>query len=115
MTPYRLCQPNTPQELYNKKHSMARSIIERTIGVMKGKFRCILGARELHYSPVKARKIINTVCCLHNICLQYKAGDSLSEADFIAEESTDSNELAPVTEENNAAQLRNEIMTRFLS
>ncbi|XP_065087445.1 putative nuclease HARBI1 [Ochlerotatus camptorhynchus] len=47
----------------------------RTIGVMKNVFRCILGARQLHYKPEKAAKIVNVCCALHNLRKQFNLPD----------------------------------------
>ncbi|XP_053964961.1 putative nuclease HARBI1 isoform X1 [Anastrepha ludens] len=71
MTPFRNSEEGSPQRTYNKQHAKARSIIERTIGVLKNRFRCLLQARALHYSPKKATQIINVCAALHNICLFY--------------------------------------------
>lgn len=75
MTPYRSPTAGSPESKYNTQHSKARNIVERTIGVLKTRFRCLLSARELHYSPRKASQIINVVCALHNICLYYRVED----------------------------------------
>ena len=66
MTPYR--NPTTPAEKkYNEKHCKVRNVVERCFGVLKNRFRCIIGSRGLHYTPMKATQIINACCALHNI------------------------------------------------
>ncbi|XP_054745868.1 putative nuclease HARBI1 [Anastrepha obliqua] len=42
-------------------------------GVLKNRWRCILGGRELHYAPEKAAQIVNVTCCLHNIGIHFRA------------------------------------------
>ncbi|XP_017467848.1 PREDICTED: putative nuclease HARBI1 [Rhagoletis zephyria] len=53
MTPYRSVSEGTQHSNYNMRHSRTRNIVERTIGVLKNRFRCLLGARKLHYLPKK--------------------------------------------------------------
>lgn len=71
MTPYRN-PTDAAEKLYNKKHASARNVVERCFGVLKNRFRCIIGSRGLHYSPAKTTKIINACCALHNMCIYYK-------------------------------------------
>ena len=73
MTPYRSAEEGSAEALYNTKHAKARNIVERTIGVLKNRFRCLLGARQLHFKPEKAIKIVNICVALHNICIEYGA------------------------------------------
>lgn len=54
---------------YNVAHRRARNCVERLIGVLKGRFRCIGPDRLLRYSPVKCGLIINSCAVLHNILL----------------------------------------------
>lgn len=54
------------------RNARTRNIVERTIGVLKNRFRCILGARQLHYTPDMAAKITSVCASLHNICIHYK-------------------------------------------
>ncbi|XP_017463614.1 PREDICTED: putative nuclease HARBI1 [Rhagoletis zephyria] len=72
LTPYRNAEENSPEMLYNERFTKARSIIERVFGILKGRFRCLLAGRELHYTPEKVVKILNACCALHNICLTYR-------------------------------------------
>lgn len=73
LTPYRNPEPGSAECMFNGKHSQGRNIVERTIGVLKNRFRCLLGARALHYEPKKATQIINVCAALHNICIFYNA------------------------------------------
>ncbi|TMW39805.1 hypothetical protein DOY81_015116, partial [Sarcophaga bullata] len=72
MTPYR--NPSNEQEQkYNEKHCKILNIIERCKVMLKNRFRCILGPRELLYTPEKVTQIITACCVLHNICIFYKS------------------------------------------
>lgn len=60
ITPFRNAAEGSPELHFNTVHSKARNVIERTIGVeQKSRFRCLLSARGLHYSPETATKITN--------------------------------------------------------
>lgn len=51
MTP-KLNQPEgSPSARYTDAHTTARSSVERTIGTLKGRWRCLRKERGLHYSP----------------------------------------------------------------
>lgn len=52
---------------YNVSHKKTRQIVERTIGLWKSVFRCLLQERVLCYSPVAAGHIINCCAILHNM------------------------------------------------
>lgn len=47
-------------------HISVRNVVERLNGVLKGRFRCLLRHRALHYHPIKAAHIINSCSILHN-------------------------------------------------
>ncbi|KAF9413692.1 hypothetical protein HW555_008138 [Spodoptera exigua] len=69
MTPIVDAPVGSPEEYYTKLHCSARNTVERTIGVLKNRWRCLLGHRVLHYHPDVAAKIINACCVFHNICI----------------------------------------------
>ncbi|XP_077507094.1 uncharacterized protein LOC144116251 [Amblyomma americanum] len=50
-------------------HSALRSVVERTIGVLKSQFRCLQRYRALHYEPEVAAKIVVACAVLHNVCI----------------------------------------------
>ncbi|XP_053616801.1 LOW QUALITY PROTEIN: putative nuclease HARBI1, partial [Plodia interpunctella] len=67
MTPILNALPDTPEEHYYNLHDTARNTVERCIGVLKARFRCLLSARQLHYDTISAARIVNACCVLHNI------------------------------------------------
>lgn len=71
ITPYRSATERSAEARFNTKHSKTRNCIERCIGVLKARFRCLLSSRELHYTPEKACQIMNVCCMLHNICIHF--------------------------------------------
>lgn len=69
MTPFYQPLPESPEERYNRAHCRARNCVERCIGVLKMRFRCINGERVLRYNPIKVGSIVNTCAVLHNMCI----------------------------------------------
>ncbi|GBP14413.1 Putative nuclease HARBI1 [Eumeta japonica] len=57
------------EERYNRKHMSARNCVERCIGVLKARWRCLLKHRVLHYDPSTVSKIVTACCVLHNIAV----------------------------------------------
>ncbi|KAH8349338.1 hypothetical protein KR084_009548, partial [Drosophila pseudotakahashii] len=66
LTPYRSPAAGTGQHLFNLRHASARNVVERTIGVLKSRFRSLQGC--LLYHPLKVSRIINVCCALQNLC-----------------------------------------------
>ncbi|XP_055706988.1 putative nuclease HARBI1 [Phlebotomus papatasi] len=64
-TPYPTPETDN-QERFNRLHEQARNTIERSFGVLKAVFRCLLKHRVLHYKPVIAGKITNACFTLYN-------------------------------------------------
>lgn len=108
ITPFRSNSQNSLHTKFNEVHTKARITVERTIGVLKNTFRCILGARLLHYNPEKASKIINVCCALHNKRIEYKMkvdeyNLEVDEDDFVLPETMYDDEI------RNANRIREEI------
>ncbi|CAB3253803.1 unnamed protein product [Arctia plantaginis] len=79
MTPILDAAVGSPEEYYTKLHCWARNTVERTIGVLKNRWRCLLGHRVLHYNPNMAAQIINACCVLHNMCINRESSSSASD------------------------------------
>lgn len=72
LTPYANFEEGSPEERYNMIHKRARNVIERTNGILKSRFRCLLRHRVLNYHPAKAAYIIYSCAVLHNIAITAK-------------------------------------------
>ncbi|KAJ8381024.1 hypothetical protein SKAU_G00018020 [Synaphobranchus kaupii] len=60
---------------YNLAHGRTRSVVERTIGLLKGRWRCLDASGEkLLYKPEKVTRIILACGVLHNIALRHGIG-----------------------------------------
>ncbi|KAH7974042.1 hypothetical protein HPB49_008826 [Dermacentor silvarum] len=59
---------------YNTAHASMRSVVERCIGLLKSRFRCLQRHRALHYEPDRAANIVAACAVLRNLCLD--EGDS---------------------------------------
>lgn len=93
VTPFK--RPNNPQEEhFNMVHKKIRSKVERCIGVLKGRFRCLIKDRALHYSHKRAAYIIYAACVCHNILMQNKV--PINENEIIVDEDDD----APINSNN---------------
>ncbi|KAG0417351.1 hypothetical protein HPB47_005680 [Ixodes persulcatus] len=53
----------------NSRHVSMRSVVERCVGLLKQRFRCLHKYRTLFYTPDIAGTIISACAILHNICL----------------------------------------------
>lgn len=88
MTPIDNAAVDSPEGRYNFIQKRARSTIERTFGILKGRWRCLLAARKLHYCPETAGKIVIACCVLHNMCIKGGIeGPELTEDELQAERS----------------------------
>ena len=57
--------PTNSRELFNRRHASLRSVIERTFGVWKAKWR-ILDRKHPKYDVIKWVKIVTATMALHN-------------------------------------------------
>ncbi|XP_065369048.1 putative nuclease HARBI1 [Calliphora vicina] len=110
MTPYR--NPRTIcQQRFNKRHTSARNVVERTIGVLKSRFRCL--SRTLWYSPLKTVQIINICCALHNLCNTLKIQHPIEDLEGHLSDEMDGHEIesfeTDITLTNSANIIRDNI------
>lgn len=71
MTPITDAPEGSAEAKYTQCHTSTRNCVERTFGLLKNVWRCLLSHRVLHYEPVMASNIIIACAVLHNIRLSY--------------------------------------------
>ncbi|GBP40851.1 Putative nuclease HARBI1 [Eumeta japonica] len=71
LTPITGAPPGSREYRYTKVHAKTRNCIERCIGLLKSRWRCLLKHRTLHYNPDIAQKIIIACCVLHNMAIEH--------------------------------------------
>lgn len=88
----------TPEGRFNVAHASARSVVERCIGLLKSRLRCLQRYRSLHYhQPDWAATIIAACAALHSIALQSEQPYSSDEGSDNSQDSSDSEQTGPVT------------------
>ncbi|XP_010413090.2 PREDICTED: uncharacterized protein LOC104699483 [Camelina sativa] len=81
--------PNSASEMFNKRHSSLRSVIERTFGVWKAKWRIL--KNEVRYSLQTQCKIVVATMALHN----FIRSSSIIDDDFEEYETMEEETLNP--------------------
>lgn len=108
MVPYSGNALTEAEVRFNTKHSTARNHVERTIGLLKTRFRCLQRARELQLTPDKAGLITNVCAALHNICIENREEDN-----FDGYEPVENINIANIQNANeSAAQARQRAVVR---
>ncbi|XP_032689434.1 putative nuclease HARBI1 isoform X2 [Odontomachus brunneus] len=75
MTPITDAAAESAEARYTQCHTSTRNCIERSFGLLKNVWRCLLSHRVLHYAPIMASNIIIACAVLHNIRLSYNLID----------------------------------------
>ncbi|XP_013134227.1 PREDICTED: putative nuclease HARBI1 [Papilio polytes] len=83
MTPILNAEPGSRGDKYTKVHIKARNCIERAFGVLKSRFRCLLGQRVLYYHPDYAAEIVIACVVLHNMLLDSRGIPTDQDAEVI--------------------------------
>ena len=86
ITPF--VNPITAQEKhFNRVHKATRSQVERNIGHLKSRWRCLdISGGHLQYDPSTCCKIIHSCVLLHNLCVKLGLDDQDEEEQEIESE-----------------------------
>lgn len=98
MTPIQHAVQGTHESQYNHFHGRTKTCIDKCIGKLKGRWKC-LQKKPLYYSPHRTAKIINACAVLHNLCIN--AGVPDPELYIEQEPSSIVDELMEVPEDIN--------------
>lgn len=72
LTPYRNPQEGSMESHFNDIHSQARCVVERTIGILKARWKILCHDKLSRYLPEKIASFTNVCAALHNICIHFK-------------------------------------------
>lgn len=112
MTPFLNAEEGSPESRYNRAHISARNCVERCIGLLKMRFRCLLKERTARYSPNFVGSLTNACSVLHNICITNNialAGEAMEP--IIEAININNNEIVNPLNEGRA--VRQEIVHRY--
>lgn len=115
LTPYRSPQNGSTQHIFNNRHAAARNIVERTIGLLKSRFRCLQGT--LQYDPRFVCKLINVYCALHNMCRRRNIqipGESETSLEPINIEIEDEVDADAIIADGNSSAIRDAIASSLI-
>lgn len=87
LTPYRNPEDGSAESHFNDVHSKARCIVERTIGILKGRWKILANGKRSRYSPEKMALFANVSAALHNICIKFKVPKYITQENLVEEES----------------------------
>ncbi|XP_053957928.1 putative nuclease HARBI1 [Anastrepha ludens] len=72
ITPYKNPLDGSSECMFNDVHSKARRVIERTIVILKRRWRILEYGKKGRYHFTKVARFANVCAALHNICIQFK-------------------------------------------
>ena len=114
MTP--VAEPHTgAEERYNSAHAKTRCIVERSFGILKARFRCLLNKERSLFFHLNDVTIIIACSVLHNLATRYVLQDPEIEVDFYNNKSkeVEAQQLYILPEENGRVASTELINDRF--
>ena len=110
MTP--VAEPYTgAEERYNSAHAKTRCIVERSLTILKARFRCLLNKeRSLLFSPERCVTIIIVCSVLHNLAKRYFLQDPEIEEDFYNNEAEEEAQQLYIQPDKNGRVARTELI-----
>ncbi|CAA0838567.1 Unknown protein [Striga hermonthica] len=80
--------PQNARELFNRRHATVRNVVERSFGILKGKFPIIKGLMP-NYPPEFQTDIVIACCVAHNFILEHQnfanVPPAMQDPDYIPE------------------------------
>jgi len=80
------------QESYNAAHTKTRSVVERSFGLLKSRFRCLdKSGGTLLYKPDKTCRIVVACFVLHNYCTRHNIATPPQVVDALMDDTVNMN------------------------
>lgn len=114
LNPFR--NPANDSEIrFNNALASTRNLVERCIGLLKMRFRCILKERSARYSPVFVCKMIKACAVLHNMCVNENLINYDIEFNDINLDNDQNHQVEVIRNLDNVegVRVRNEIVERY--
>ena len=70
--PYTVAAEGSEEAYFHEIHVKARCIVERTIEILKSRWKILSNERRSRYTPEKMSKFGNVCAALHNVCIKFK-------------------------------------------
>ncbi|XP_064549530.1 putative nuclease HARBI1 [Drosophila montana] len=105
LTPYKNADQDSVEQRFNERHAAARSVVERTINLLKSRFGCM--QRALMYDARFVANVVNVCCALHNICRRRRT--PIDEREILHEETAEFDGEVEYEDDDTGALLRDEI------
>jgi hypothetical protein len=99
------------QQRFNRAHASCRNVIERTFGVLKGRWRILLGLNVMDMTL--ACYLIQACCQLHNLCIR-SGVQHYTEVEANPEEEDGDGET-DVHDDEEGRNLRNDLLHQMCS
>ncbi|KAK5650254.1 hypothetical protein RI129_001283 [Pyrocoelia pectoralis] len=98
---------------YTQRQRSARNCIERCNGVLKGRFRCLIGERKMRYDPGTVGRIAIACAVLHNFCIEGRIDVNFDIHGL--HDNVNNNPVQMVAQNANGFEARRQLIERYFN
>lgn len=98
--------PQNSEELFNLRHAQMRNVVERSIGLLKRRFK-VIRMSQLEFQLASACKVIYACIAIHNFIRRYATDDDFAgENDSDNEDDNNNDNEVDLNERNNQRRMQ---------